>query len=140
MSSQFDRDPFRAAPSSFSASSQYLQNAYVGPERPPVLPLAAASLSVGVLALVCAGIFAVAAAFDVPGFVELLARVSLFAGVVLALTAVVLGHVSFLRADRLNLRGRGHSSAAFIMGYASFVILFIAVVASSSDPGTSGIV
>lgn len=140
MSSPFDADPFRSEPSPFSASEGYLDAQYVGPERPETLPLARVSLGLGLVAIALAFFTALNAFAQLAAALELLARVSLILAPVLAVIAIISGHIGFVQADRAGQRGRGHATAGFLCGYATLVLVFIALVLSSGGGSAPGVV
>lgn len=141
MASEFDHDPFTAKPSPYAASSDYLSGSYEGPARPETHPFSAVSLGVGAIALAGALIVLLnALVADLPGTIEVLARLFIVISPVLAIAAIVTGHIAFVKADRANLRGRGPASTGFIFGYASLLLVFVGVVLSSDGSSIPGIV
>lgn len=130
-----DADPFRAQPSSYAASEQYLVGFYEGPPPAETLWLAMTSFALGMTALALAVIVATNALFGaLPNIVQMIAELSFILSPLLAVIAVILGHVSYVQADRTRLRGRGMAVAGFITGYASLLIGFLALVLPDSGP------
>ena|GEM_PF-2064464 len=131
-------DPFDAAPRPYSATDDYLAGAYTGPALPRVAPACVAAVGLGGIGLVLSLLYAFSSLM--PAALQLVGRLALFASPVLALAAIVLGHVSFVQAERAQLRGKGQAVAGFLFGYASLIIVFVALVLTSGGSGTPGIV
>lgn len=127
-------DPFRAAPSPFAASTEYLAHAYEGPPGAPVHRLTVTSFVIGLIAVVLSLVVGAYALFEAPRALESLAQLSSIPGAVLAIAGIILGHVSYVSADRAHLRGRGFAAAGFILGYLGLVISFLALLVPDSSP------
>ncbi|HLR55412.1 MAG TPA: DUF4190 domain-containing protein [Actinomycetales bacterium] len=141
MSQDPHSDPFRAQPSAYAASRDYLSGAYTGPPRPAVHPLSLVSMGLGAIALLLALLFSLEALFEVGGAaLELLARLSLAVSPLVAIAAIVVGHVAYIQIDRRQLSGRGRAVTGFLFGYASLVLVFIMMVLSEGNTTAPGIV